>query len=521
MAVTNSCGVMMHSRTLGTAGPTEGYCAPFFFARNDVRDLVLLGTPKAVFGNRRTDLSTDKGIFAEWDWNGQRLTACNDRFGFFPVYLYQKQRSVGLSPSIATLIEQGADAALDYDAIAVALRFGQFVGDDSPFRHIRCLPPSARLLWQSGKLELTEQAPVRVTPADLSRIDALRIYIEKFRASVQLRLPPDERFAVPLSGGRDSRHILFELLHQGARPKFCLTYITSPEDVRVAGLICKTVGLEHRVVPESTRPYADEVLKNAVTNFGVDEGSYPLAICRDLLDQGISTIYDGIGGDVLSAGLFLTKERLGQFKYEDPVKVAEALMPLEDEVAIRRILRPDVLASCTRAMAVKRLAREIAKHAATHNPVTSFYFWNRTRRKIALTPYAMLAAIPNVISPFLDHELFDFLISLPAEIIVDHSFHTDTIRLAYPEFASIPFEDKTSPGFDRSRIHSAFADEFSAAALFKGSPSLIRPFALKSRLALSKISRSFGASQLWFLRRAAWCYQLGVLADRATGPGPP
>jgi len=72
----------------------------------------------------------------------------------------------------------------------------------------------------------------------------------------------------------------------------------------------------------------------------------------------------------------------------------------------------------------------------------SFFFWNRTRREIALASYRILNGGTEVLSPYLDHDLFDFLASLPASLMLDRQFHSETIRRAYPEYADIPFEDR-------------------------------------------------------------------------------
>ena len=40
--------------------------------------------------------------------------------------------------------------------------------------------------------------------------------------------------------------------------------------------------------------------------------------------------------------------------------------------------------------------------------------------------------------------MYDFLASLPASLMLDWKFHSDTIRRAYPEYADIRFENKAA-----------------------------------------------------------------------------
>ena len=76
------------------------------------------------------------------------------------------------------------------------------------------------------------------------------------------------------------------------------------------------------------------------------------------------------------------------------------------------------------------LRAELAKHADAPNPVASFFFWNRTRREVSLIPYGLLRTIPTVHSPFLDHDLYDLMTSLPLDLCRGQSVaHADNSRV--------------------------------------------------------------------------------------------
>ena len=94
-------------------------------------------------------------------------------------------------------------------------------------------------------------------------------------------------------------------------------------------------------------------------------------------------------------------------------------------------------------MAVERVRRELETHAALENPLTAFYFWNRTRREMAEYTFSMITrsgAWP--VAPFLDRDLVQYLLSLPAALLMEKDFHNETLRHAYPEWAAMPFEEK-------------------------------------------------------------------------------
>ena len=488
--------------------------APYFVAKRSDGILQTRGTPKCSFGHKivRSNGVRD-GIFAEWNWDGATLEASNDRYGFYPLYYYNRGNEIGVSTSIARLVAESGNSDIDEEAVAVAVRLGQFLGDDTPFRHIRCLPPRAKLMW-NGKCLLTGGYEFAKPVQGISRADALARYHDLFTAAIELRRPKRSAFAVPLSGGRDSRHILFALCSSGFKPQVCVTALQFPDDVRVAAIVTRELGIPHVVLEQTSDFFELELRKNDITNFCVDEGTWPLLMTRFFEHNGIEAIYDGIAGDVLSAGLFLTPELDTLFRTANPAAIASSLLP-DNTALLDRLLAHSLRQRIPRSLAIDRLSNEVERHKHAHNPVTSFFFWNRTRRKIAQTPWAMLVGSFTVYAPYLDHDVFDFLSSLPTHMIVDHQFHTDAILTAYPHWAHLPFQDKEGPGHDFSAQYAEFARQFGRHVGFFPKSRWLRRESLAARLFASRISRRFAAGSNWYLRPALWLYQLEELAQLA------
>ena len=428
------------------------------------------------------------GVFAQWHWDGVRLAVHNDRYGFFPVF-WSRTRCGGIciSPSLVTLIEQGVSTELDVEALSVFFRLGFFVGDDTPFKAIKAVPPDALFQWQGGKLECRGRYPAPVRPSDVSRDEAIDRYIDLFAKAMTKRAPASNDFAIPVSGGRDSRHILLELHRMGFNPRACVTAMDNPpdpnEDPRVAAILCGALGFRHVIVDQRLSIFAAQLRKNVETHFCASAHGWYLALA-DFLNHHTPCTYDGIAGDVLSQSKFLSVELDAAFRSGNIDKACSALLSrqVSSYSGVRGLLKGKLKACLDPCVAKARLSRELTRHLDAPNPVGSFIFWNRTRREIALAPYAMLTGVPAVYAPFLDHELFDFLSTLPSSMVMDHRFHDDTIARAYPSFAHIPYVDPAAPAPDDAAERTRFLAESACRFLPKKPSRLMKNLSPRAKM---------------------------------------
>ncbi|HKV52186.1 MAG TPA: asparagine synthetase B family protein [Gemmatimonadaceae bacterium] len=378
---------------------------------------------------------------AGWQWDGERLRAHTGRYGFRPLFVRRLADGVAISPSLVRLMAIGGLLPIDDGAMAVFLRIGFFVGEDTPFRDVRVLPPGGRLEWRDGVLSVEATYP-RVRASTLTRAAAIDAYIEVFRDAVRRCGPGDQPNVVPLSGGRDSRHILFELCASGFPPERCLTLRNYPprgsRDVVVATEIARAVGVTHELIEEIPSRASAELRKNLITHFCADEHAWFMALADRLSGQNVA-VWDGIAGDVLSNGHRLEAPHLALARAGNIEELTQSLL---DEGAMR-IVPPAMAARWSREAAVARLTEELRHHLDAPNPIGSFFFWNRTRREIALVPFGLWNVAGSVRTPYLDPAVFDLLVSLPAEMFLDKRFHPNAIRRAYPEHAYLRFDTET------------------------------------------------------------------------------
>lgn len=337
-----------------------------------------------------------------------------DRYGLRPEYRIDNQ--------IRPRFDISSRVSLDLDAVSVFVRLGYYIGNSTPLTDVRYAGPE----------------PWITPPQSISRDAAIDRYGELMAAAVRSRAIGGP-IMLPLSGGQDSRHILFELLEAGKRP----VTITMPqwvprsnEDMPIARRLAKEFGLRHvRLRGDLCRVVAEQ-RKNRLTDFLTDEHAWMLPMRRYVRGrQGV--IFDGLAGDILSAGLLLREPLLRAFEIGNLDVIADMLLGPEEPW--RRILSTSFYRNVVRDRAVAFLKPEIARHLDAPNPVSSFFFWNRTRREVALFGYRLLG---NVQTPYLDAAVYDHLTSLPASMFLDRQFHRETINRRFPEHAHIPFDTK-------------------------------------------------------------------------------
>lgn len=401
-----------------------------------------------------------------WHWNGSGLEVLTNRWAFTPIYYTASKSSVFLSTSLEEVATRADTLSLDHAALAVRLRLGLFIREDTPFREIHVLPPSGRLEWFQDRLHVEGQYWMPAATS-MKRPAAIDAYIELFRCAVQKRIHTGEPFVLPLSGGRDSRHILFELHRAGHLPHRCLTTYEFPpystlEDVRIARLLSSRLQLRHEVVDQPRRGLPVEILKNRLTDLGTTEHAWCVALAQHITEYA-PTVWDGIGGDFLSGGAQMKAEDLRLLDAGEYKVVAEQILerwesyPGFDE-AIERITGAELAGKMSREIASDRVGTALGELSSAPNPLAAFYFWHRARRGISLLPFCLYPQFGiHAVCPYLDEDIYGLLGSLPASFTLDKQFHTDTIVRAFPEFSDIPYEDKSVrpqkwPGYVRRSL---------------------------------------------------------------------
>jgi asparagine synthase (glutamine-hydrolysing) len=406
-----------------------------------------LDGPSSAFFGHLVGGNRNNGIFAGWDASSGSLRLNSDRLGMWPLYYAIGPGFAASSPSVLGLLDAGADRTIDLDALSVFVRLGYFLGEDTAFKSIRALPPSASVKWTSAGGVHVESSRPPVHLLTLSRPEAVARCIDLFRQAM-VRCMPHHPFILPLSGGRDSRHILFELHRQKRLPELCVTTSfygnRADSDIRIAPILARAVGAPWKAVKPQRFEFAAEICKNEITGFCTDEHGWALGLSDFIAAQQTGTIFDGLAGDTLFVCQYQTDTVLSAYRAGRLEEVADEIFGKWSlsEQWLKHVLRPDFYRKLSIERARARLLRELAHYVDHPTPVVAFYFWNRTRREIALYTFRLIPRSVTALCPYLDPDMIDFLLSLPGELILDKAFHDECISTAFPAFAEIPFENK-------------------------------------------------------------------------------
>lgn len=391
-----------------------------------------------------------QGIFGRWHWDGTRLAAEVDPYGFFSLFYCVEGDRIRISASLFKLASLGCELKPDRRALAVFHRLGLFINDDTPFEGIKVLPPGGKLTWQGGKV--TIDAPdLRFKTNEISRDAAVDGFIELFRDSMARTLDAwDGPIVLPLSGGRDSRHILLEMVRQGRRPDACITFhhggASWNAEVKAARAICEAVGVRHDVLGYPRSRPTDSLRTVALTQLCADEHAQMMPLHEYLLDRRAAS-YDGIAGDVLTEGADDTEILHRLFLDGEFATIARMMMDGHGSIisATGDPRGAGALYSPAKEQheeAVEYVARTIAQYAGCPDPNQVFWLLNRTRREISFVARGILSPAEAVFAPYLDEDLVEFSLGLPFDLKLGPlHLHDEMIFKAYPAYKDVPFEN--------------------------------------------------------------------------------
>lgn len=233
------------------------------------------------------------------------LVVAGDWLGFHQLYWWQGDGVAAVSTSARALAVL-ADAGLDHRGLGVLSLVGWQIGDGTPFRSVRAVPPSTLATLHGGTLTLQRYAAPPERPERPPSLDeAVAEMTDILRHWQQGYLEDHPETVLQLTGGHDSRILLAavpEKLRAGMRA-LTLGEPSSP-DVVIAGRLAERFGLRHEVYrtdlqPDPTPVQAYELALTAARQLECQASPLalaPLLLAEANLEQGHRL--GGLGGEV-------------------------------------------------------------------------------------------------------------------------------------------------------------------------------------------------------------------------------
>lgn len=377
-------------------------------------------------------------------WDGRTLYVATDPLGYSPLCYSHGSDTLTVATSVTQVRRLCGPQPFDADALAVFVRLGFFLGEDTPFKTIRAFPAGGVLACTAEGVSLTA-APFALAPTARTAAEAVEGYAHYSVPAIRRRFP-EAPAVIALSGGHDSRLVLLGLHELQAPIRYCVTAgdraaADCNPDVYLAQLLTQRLRLEHRFVT-AQRPWMDyDWDKNEVTGFCALEHTWLMPLA-ERLHADATPLYEGTGVEVFTRTDLLADEYVSlyeQGRYPDLAQQMFALWVGPPEELLAGLPRSAPWGVLRRDVAIERVAAALASYRDHPNPVGAFNFWNKNRRMTALCPIRHLTTRPRLHAPQLDIDLVRFVGGIPTAVVREREPQAAAIRERFPALADIPF----------------------------------------------------------------------------------
>ena len=459
-------GEVYNHRTLRVQLETKGH---LFQTNSDTEVIVHLYEE---VGERCVEQLSGMFAFALWDERQQKLVLARDRIGQKPLFYAQDGGDLLFGSEMKAILalhrqERELDPLAMHDYLS--LRFVS--APRTIFRHIQKLPPAHMLVFQDGQIRLRRYWHLsfreKLTLSESEILEALR---EQIKCTVESHLISDVPVGAFLSGGLDSSLIVAILAgHLTQKPQtFSIGVDESDfDELPFARLLAEQYGIQH--VEERVSANLIQSLPDMIWH--LDEPSDPIAACMfqaaRLASRHVKVVLGGDGGDELFAGFdrYVGARYINAYSLM-PLTLRQGLIEpmldrLPDSFAYKSLTQKlrwvhqlslqataaEQYAEATcffrfahegkRALYTDQLWRELGErnstvamtelfnHAEADDLLDRMLYTDFVTRlpehSLVLTDRMSMAHGLEVRSPFLDHELVEFLAKVPANIKVQNN----------------------------------------------------------------------------------------------------
>ena len=365
--------------------------------------------------------------FALWDVRRRRLHVVRDRFGVKPVHYTWDGQTLCFASEVKALLRGGAvRPQLDLGAFTELLTFQNILGDDSLFAGVRLLPAGSVLTLDDDGLRIDRYwDPLPRADGVVAGGAALAAEVrERFEAGVRRQLVSDVPIASYLSGGLDTGAITAVAARELPR---LTTFVTGFDTRGTEGMesgfderadareLADELGTHHKELLldaedlEIVLPRVVGALEEPRMSF-----SYPNYLTAGAASRWVKVVLSGAGGDEVFGGYPWRYRFASEPNWRDAYfGYWERLLP---RASLGELLTDSALGSVDldRPRAAFDAILDNVDGAAPLDAVLYYEFKTFLHGLLVIEDKLSMAHSLETRVPFLDNELVDFMLSVPA-----------------------------------------------------------------------------------------------------------
>jgi len=399
--------------------------------------------------------------FAIYDKIKQKTFLVRDRVGIKPLYYYKKKNELLFSSEIRALLNSGiVSKKINRKALSEYFRYQTVYAPDTIVRDINMLMPGHYLLIDKEGIseniywKATDYTPGKYIENNGYKSVKKEVYELLFK-SVEKRLVADVPFGAFLSGGIDSSIIvgLMSRVIPGKVNTFSVTFKEQTHsEAPYSRMISQRFKTNHHEIELTANDFLN-LLPEAMDSMDHPGGDGPntYAISKVTRNAGVKMALSGLGGDELFAGydIFDRSCKLEKFRWMNRIPVGfrslvgNLLYKTHPSVAsdkIRELLSLNTISFSSSYPLSRRVLSEMViqeltgeAYSKSRLDIENFINGRQFKYKDSLISRTSIAEIgtymPNVLLrdtdqmsmasalevrvPFLDHELIEYVLSLP------------------------------------------------------------------------------------------------------------
>ncbi len=403
--------------------------------------------------------------FAIWDEQEKELFAARDRFGEKPFFYYFDQQQFVFGSEMKALWAAGMERIPNQKMLFNFITIGYTDNPGKPeetfFENIRKLPPASFLKYKTANNELILEKYWDIDPEEqndkISDEEAIEQFYHLFSASVKRRLRSDVSIGTSLSGGLDSSSVIavineLQAINYSQNPAdkpntFTATFSGfSKDESSYAKLIADKYKLQQFTVDVTVEGFLQDWEKLFYQHeepIGSASIYAQYKVFELAKQNNIKVLLDGQGADETLAGYHKYYKwywqelfRKGKLRQSNEIKAARQI-GVQENFGVKNIIAayfPDfstVLLEHQYLLKaikhegltkdfVKRQSRDAYYTTPPHFNLNGVLYFNTCIHGLEeLLRYAdrnSMAHGREIRLPFLDHELVEFIFSLPAHL---------------------------------------------------------------------------------------------------------